>query len=113
MGKIKTSISEMKLFLGFVAFAAAAKLSKENASGFLRIRRANEGWFSETVSGDLERECIEESCDDQEFHEVYDDLSISEPKYIKYLDCLNYINKSQRQTEAGKVTGWIFIWNSL
>merc|ERR1712168_292433 len=65
-------------------------------------RRANEGWFSETVSGDLERECIEESCDDQEFHEVYDDLSISEPKYIKYLDCLNYINKSDRQTAKGK-----------
>ena len=58
------------------------------------------------MSGDLERECIEESCDDQEFHEVYDDLSISEPKYIKYLDCLNYINKSQRQTEAGKGTGY-------
>ena len=37
----------MKLFLGFVAFAAGAKLSRENASGFLRIRRANEGWFSE------------------------------------------------------------------
>ena len=40
----------MKLFLGFVAFAAAAKLSKENASGFLRIRRANEGWFSEVIN---------------------------------------------------------------
>ena len=60
----------------------------------------------QTVSGDLERECIEESCDDQEFHEVYDDLSISEPKYIKYLDCLNYINKSDRQTAKGKGTGW-------
>ena len=66
----------------------------------------------QTVSGDLERECIEESCDDQEFHEVYDDLSISEPKYIKYLDCLNYINKSDRQTERGKGTGWIFTPNS-
>jgi len=90
------------LILGFVALAAGANLSRENAASMLRVRRANEGWFSETVSGDLERECIEESCDDQEFHEVYDDMTISEPKYIKYLDCLNYINKSQRSTEAGK-----------
>ena len=37
----------MKLFLGFIAFTAGAKLLRENASGFLRIRRANEGWFSE------------------------------------------------------------------
>lgn len=92
----------MKLILGFVALAAGANLSRENAASMLRVRRANEGWFSETVSGDLERECIEESCDDQEFHEVYDDRTISEPKYSKYLDCLNYINKSQRSTEAGK-----------
>ena len=40
----------------------------------------------ETV-GDLERECIEEDCDDQEFHEVYDDLTISSDLLLKFHKC--------------------------
>lgn len=97
----------MKLLFVVASAALGINIGRENAAGLLhsrtsRARRANEGWFSETTSGNLERECIEESCDDQEFHEVYDDYDISEPKYLKYLDCLNYINKSVRFQESGK-----------
>ena len=41
----------------------------------------------ETV-GSLERECIEEDCDDQEFHEVYDNMAISSPLLLKYHKCI-------------------------
>ena len=37
--------------------------------------------------GDLERECIEEDCDTQEFHEVYDNLAVSNPLLLKYNKC--------------------------
>ena len=40
----------------------------------------------ETV-GSLERECIEEDCDEQEFHEVYDNLAVSNPLLLKYDKC--------------------------
>ena len=40
----------------------------------------------ETV-GSLERECIEEDCDEQEFHEVYDNLAVSNALLLKYNKC--------------------------
>ena len=33
-------------------------------------------------SGDLERECIEEQCSNEEFAEVYDDPSTSDPLIV-------------------------------
>ncbi|CBY34485.1 unnamed protein product [Oikopleura dioica] len=82
----------MKLFgsLALVAGASALAVSKETASEFLRVRRANSR-FEEWKAGNLERECIEETCDATEFHEVYDNMAVSGPLLRKYFDCKNYI----------------------
>lgn len=37
-----------------------------------RIKRANSGWFEELKVGDLERECIEETCSYEEAREVFE-----------------------------------------
>ena len=59
-------------------------MKRENASQFLsRERRGNSGWgYEEMNSGDLERECIEEQCSNEEFAEVYDDPSTSDPLLV-------------------------------
>ena len=74
----------MKLFGSFalVAGASALAVSKETASEFLRVRRANTR-FEEWKAGNLERECFEESCDATEFHEVYDNLAVSGPLLVR------------------------------
>ena len=82
----------MKLQVLFSAAVTAVTISKPHANNFLqRFRRANEGYFSELTSGNLERECVEETCDQTEFYEVYDDDAVSAPLYTVYLDCKNYI----------------------
>ena len=50
-------------------------LDKDAASAFLnRKPRENDfGGLDEVVGDSFERECIEESCENEEFHEVYDD----------------------------------------
>merc|ERR1712123_537351 len=89
MGKVKNI---MKLQVLFSAAVTAVTISKPHANNFLqRFRRANEGYFSELTSGNLERECVEETCDQTEFYEVYDDDEVSAPLYTVYLDCKNYI----------------------
>ena len=50
----------------------------------VRIKSLIQMW--ETV-GSLERECIEEDCDEQEFHEVYDNLAVSNQLLVKYHKC--------------------------
>jgi len=65
----------MKLY--FLLAIGVFGLSKERASAFLsRSRRAN-GGFEEMKEGNLERECIQETCNNEEFNEVYDDLTKS------------------------------------
>ena len=80
----------MKLQVLFGAAVTAVTINKPNASNFLqRFRRANEGYFSEFTAGNLERECIEESCTKTEFYEVYDDDGVSGPLYAAFRDCWN------------------------
>ena len=91
----------MKVQVLFVAAVTAVTINKPNASNFLqRFRRANEGYFSEFTDGDLERECIEETCDQTEFYEVYDDDSVSGPLYTAYLDCKNYIRWEKENQQS-------------
>ena len=80
----------MKLFgsVALVAGASALAVSKESASEFLRVRRANSR-FEEWKAGNLERECIEETCDATEFHEVYDNMAVSGPLLVINSSALN------------------------
>ena len=61
----------MKLLGIFIVGALSSSISREEASKFLvRSRRAN-SWGEEIrKSGNLERECIEETCDFNEFNEA-------------------------------------------
>ena len=105
----------MKLSILLLASTSwASSIGKQNANNFLaRSRRANEGYFSEfsagyflllipklLFSGDLERECIEEDCNQTEFFEVYDDDTISGPLYKEYLDCKNYIKWDKNNQQS-------------
>lgn len=42
-------------------------------SVLLRPKRANTGVFEEWLQGNLERECLEETCDLEEVREVFED----------------------------------------
>ena len=48
----------------------------------------------------MERECIEEDCNQTEFFEVYDDDTISGPLYKEYLDCKNYIKWDKNNQQS-------------
>ena len=55
---------------------------------FLRKRRANSWHHSEEVlDGVLERECIEETCDFAEIHEIDDNLILANQKWNNYKKC--------------------------
>ena len=105
----------MKLFLTLLSpiVLGAVTIDHQKASELLkREPRANEGlsevrilfvkksfwsqFLAATIKsfiqmwesvGSLERECIEEDCDEQEFHEVYDNLAVSNPLLMKYDKC--------------------------
>lgn len=92
--EFELSKASMKIFntsLALFAGASALAVSKESASEFLRVRRAN-SVFEEWKSGNLERECIEEACDATEFHEVYDDMAVSGPLLVFYLKSVLFNN---------------------
>ena len=61
----------------------------------------------ETV-GSLERECIEEDCDDQEFHEVYDNMNVSSKLLLKYHKCkqVTFFNIGGR-TSKYELESWV------
>ena len=58
------------------------EVKRENANSFLRRRRANDGYEEYWSSGSFERECVEEVCDSNEFHEVYDYHDVAEPRLV-------------------------------
>ena len=47
----------------------------------------------ELISGNLERECIEETCDQHELFEVYDDENA--PEILKYNQCNLFVNECE------------------
>lgn len=84
----------MRLFAIITASVVANEtLSKLKASQFLaRSPRAN-SFMEELHSGNFERECVEETCTNDEFNEIYDDMAVSAPLWIRYADCSNYISQ--------------------
>lgn len=53
---------------------ASVFLSAQTAGNLLhRRKRANRGLFEELMEGNLERECLEETCDLEEVREVFED----------------------------------------
>ena len=53
-----------------------------------RLRRANSWHHAEEIfEGSFEGECIEESCDFNEMHEIDDDLTIGQAKWAFYQKC--------------------------
>jgi len=93
----------MKLLGIVIVGALGSSISREEASNFLvRNRRANSWGEEMRKSGNLERECIEETCDFNEFNEVYDDRKVSDPMWKRFADCKNHVNKrltEQQQKE--------------
>ena len=75
-------------------------------------RASNSGHFEEMKKGNLERECIEETCDDHELYEVYD--SENHPGIEKYNKCkkivqdaLEFCNKYNINLDEGKDKQWL------
>ena len=75
-------------------------------------RASNKGHFEEVKKGNLERECIEETCDDHELYEVYDDEN--HPDIAKYHECKELIQKArdfcldnQISLDVNKVKKWL------
>ena len=74
----QSAFGKMKVAFLLVYFGLGENIEKEKASSFLRVRRANSRFEEFGKRGNLERECIEETCSSDEFHEVYDDHSVSD-----------------------------------
>ena len=75
-------------------------------------RASNKGHFEEVKKGNLERECIEETCDDHELYEVYDDEN--HPDIAKYHECKELVQKAQDfcldnqiSLDVNKVKKWL------
>ena len=60
-------------------------------------RAKNSAGFEEVKSGNLERECIEESCDEGELEEVYDDPN--HQMIPKYKQCKKLVLKVQNTAQ--------------
>ena len=52
--------------------------------------------------GNFERECVEEVCSAEEFHEVYDDFFASTKKLSKFNTCVKDNPHSDTRTKASK-----------
>ncbi|XP_068458101.1 uncharacterized protein [Clinocottus analis] len=65
--------------------AAAVFVEKLEADGVLRRgRRANSGFLEELKRGNLERECVEETCDYEEAREVFEDDGQTKQFWLTY-----------------------------
>ncbi|CAG5111045.1 Oidioi.mRNA.OKI2018_I69.chr2.g5381.t1.cds [Oikopleura dioica] len=86
---------KLSLFI-FLGITRGAFIGKDEATGFLksRTRRAN-SWHSweETKDGNLERECIEETCDDEELFEVYDNQELFQVEKRQMDRCQKILEK--------------------
>ncbi|KAM4702025.1 uncharacterized protein O3C94_002952 [Discoglossus pictus] len=60
-------------------------LKPENAHNVLRVKRAN-SLFEELKKGNLERECVEETCSYEEAREVFEDEEKTKAYWSKYVD---------------------------
>ncbi|XP_038153755.1 coagulation factor IX-like [Cyprinodon tularosa] len=64
---------------------ASVFLEPQKAHGVLvRTRRYNSGWFEELKMGDLERECLEETCSFEEAREVFEHTELTNEFWKKY-----------------------------
>ena len=79
-------------------------LEKDTASIFLnRKPRGNDfGGLDEVMGDSFERECIEESCANEEFHEVYDDWFSSTKKLKKFHSCISSNDGLDLRSVEGK-----------
>ena len=75
-------------------------------------RASNKGHFEEVKKGNLERECIEETCNDHELYEVFDDENA--PGIQKYLECkkmveqaVDFCNEYSINLAEGKEKQWL------
>ncbi|NP_001027864.1 prothrombin precursor [Takifugu rubripes] len=80
-------LTVLLLFLLHSCLANHVFLSSRSASQVLvRSRRANQ-MFEEIKAGNLERECMEEKCNQEEAREVFEQPDTTEAFWKKYLDC--------------------------
>merc|ERR1712035_265079 len=95
----------MKLSVVVLAIASALPaIEQDQASSILsrHARAIDKRGFEEVKSGNLERECIEETCDQHELFEDYDDENA--PEILKYNQCNLFVNELQKTLEnAGQM----------
>merc|ERR1712227_261452 len=79
MGNLSKEIMKLSVVVLAIASALPA-IEQDQASSVLsrHARASNKRGFEEVKSGNLERECIEETCDQHELFEVYDDENAPE-----------------------------------
>lgn len=70
-------------------------LDKFEANSFLRRnRRSNRGFILEELSpGNMERECVQETCTQEEAYEIFDDLELGVSIYLQTKK-MQYFSKS-------------------
>ncbi|XP_030265547.1 uncharacterized protein LOC115576963 [Sparus aurata] len=72
------------ILLSGIAAAAVFVERKEANTVLQRWRRANSGFLEEMQQGNLERECLEETCSYEEAREVFEDVTLTEAFWRKY-----------------------------
>ena len=66
------------------------------------LRNHNSSTALKLREGNFERECVEEVCSVEEFHEVYDDFFASTKKLTKFQKCVKANPHSDTRTKASK-----------
>ncbi|XP_075914167.1 vitamin K-dependent protein S-like isoform X2 [Petromyzon marinus] len=81
-------------------------LRPDEAGAFLgRVRRANDKGLlklEERRQGDLERECVEESCSHEEAREVFENVPETEYFYPRYQECSRKLGAAPRSDDDAK-----------
>lgn len=60
-----------------------------------RWRRANSGFLEEMQQGNLERECLEETCSYEEAREVFEDVTLTVSLFVGSTKMLRYAKKDR------------------
>ncbi|NP_001279424.1 prothrombin precursor [Callorhinchus milii] len=84
--------------------------AKDALSVLKRHRRAN-SFFEEAKKGDLERECIEEVCNHEEAHEVFEDDVETETFWKQYKVCILPVKPIEREELLGCLNGVCYTGN--
>ncbi|XP_051870389.1 coagulation factor X-like [Pristis pectinata] len=86
MASLFWAINLFLLLINLTGTEAEVFVANEKANNFLTRQRRENSFFEELKEGNLERECIEERCSQEEAREIFEDDQRTDEFWSKYVD---------------------------